>query len=954
MLTKIINLSLFNSLSIELNSIIDITGAASYHGFLPSLVRSCIQALIDNNTEQYTLPFATALFSFLYHLANYESGGEALVSCGMIDSLLKVISWKGTDSDHITFVTRAVRVIDLITNLEMAAFHTHADLNVFIDRLEYDVDMCRKDQPFEIEIKSKRRDSQDLVLSEIEATTAGIEHQTSMEVDNEVLVKPSSSSSQGATANESLTPEQILIDQQQIKKQQIVANKKELQCYPQTTAVLKSILNFLKKAIQDAAFSDSIRHLMDGSLPKSLKHIISNAEYYGPSLFMLATDVVTVYVFQEPSLLSSLQENGLTDVILHALLTKDIPATKEVLVSLPNVFSALCLNSRGLESFKSFKPFDKIFKVLLSPEYLPAMRRRRSTDPMGETSINLGASMDELMRHLPSLKTSAIAAMIDLLKELCKLGNDPDTICSSKLPFKSTSQLQTTDGNNQRQSTSNRPTNVVQADANSSGDDEEEEEDTNPSNNQVVVEASSNAPSHSPDNIVDATNVINLNQNSNSGNTNSATNQMTSTLTSSNSNNLISTVVGSSSTKVNNNSKQQVVPLVDYILHVMKFLEAILSNNNTDDHCREFVQQKGLEPLLQIFQLPNLPIDFPLSQACFALGNVCKSILSLSQEKEVLKQGLTCLQKVLDKLKPLHIPLEQPGGSVLLEELVKASELCQNLNDVDPLQSATLTPLLHNLSAAHAYIAMFIVLSRCSHNEVRNICIMHWGSELGQNVLKELGQLYTSLVWESTILLAFCSENNTTYSKFGQTQLERLAALSKDAKEVQQTTTTTTNSSSTTSVEDSNQTIQQQQSAVLTTNNQSQQQQSNTNQMDIDESTQFNVEETIDKTKTQVEVAQAILNNYKSKLKLDKLSQETKQIKALLTSASRLGRALAELFNHLVKLSVNSLSRQRRDHSAISTVTINPSVINVANSLTKLVCNALSWVPPISPTPKFR
>ena len=37
-----------------------------------------------------------------------------------------------------------------------------------------------------------------------------------------------------------------------------------------------------------------------------------------------ATDVVTVYVFQEPSLLSSLQDNGLTDVVLHALLIKDV------------------------------------------------------------------------------------------------------------------------------------------------------------------------------------------------------------------------------------------------------------------------------------------------------------------------------------------------------------------------------------------------------------------------------------------------------------------------------------------------------------------------------------------------------------------------------------------------------------------------------------------------------
>lgn len=95
-------------------------------------------------------------------------------------------------------------------------------------------------------------------------------------------------------------------------------------CLPQRAALLKSMLNFLKKAIQDPAFSDSIRHVMEGSLPSSLKHIISNAEYYGPSLFLLATDVVTVYVFQEPSLLSSLQDNGLTDVVLQALLVKDV------------------------------------------------------------------------------------------------------------------------------------------------------------------------------------------------------------------------------------------------------------------------------------------------------------------------------------------------------------------------------------------------------------------------------------------------------------------------------------------------------------------------------------------------------------------------------------------------------------------------------------------------------
>lgn len=60
-----------------------------------------------------------------------------------------------------------------------------------------------------------------------------------------------------------------------------------------------------------------------------------------------------------------------------------------MLASLPNVFSALCLNTRGLEAFVACQPFDRLFKVLLSPDYLPAMRRRRSADPFGKCNFIL-------------------------------------------------------------------------------------------------------------------------------------------------------------------------------------------------------------------------------------------------------------------------------------------------------------------------------------------------------------------------------------------------------------------------------------------------------------------------------------------------------------------------------------------------------------------------------------
>jgi E3 ubiquitin-protein ligase HUWE1 len=56
---------------------------------------------------------------------------------------------------------------------------------------------------------------------------------------------------------------------------------------------------------------------------------------------------------------------------------------REVLSSLPSVLSALCLNNRGLQAFMACQPFDKLFKVMLSPEYLPAMRRKKATEELG-------------------------------------------------------------------------------------------------------------------------------------------------------------------------------------------------------------------------------------------------------------------------------------------------------------------------------------------------------------------------------------------------------------------------------------------------------------------------------------------------------------------------------------------------------------------------------------------
>ena len=45
-----------------------------------------------------------------------------MVNSGMIESLLKVIRLIGDQQDQIMFVTRAVRIVDLVTNVDMQSF----------------------------------------------------------------------------------------------------------------------------------------------------------------------------------------------------------------------------------------------------------------------------------------------------------------------------------------------------------------------------------------------------------------------------------------------------------------------------------------------------------------------------------------------------------------------------------------------------------------------------------------------------------------------------------------------------------------------------------------------------------------------------------------------------------------------------------------------------------------
>ena len=81
----------------------------------------------------------------------------------------------------------------------------------------------------------------------------------------------------------------------------------------------------------------------------------------------------------------------------------------EAVCSLPNTLVALCLNNAGLERVRSTKALE------------------------GDTPPALGAGLDELLRHVSSLRKEGVDMMVSILRRLCEMGGQ--LIMSSSFSF---------------------------------------------------------------------------------------------------------------------------------------------------------------------------------------------------------------------------------------------------------------------------------------------------------------------------------------------------------------------------------------------------------------------------------------------------------------------------------------------------------------------------------------
>lgn len=290
----------------------------------------------------------------------------------------------------------------------------------------------------------------------------------------------------------------------------------------------------------------------------------------------------------------------------------------------------------------------------------------------------------------------------------------------------------------------------------------------------------------------------------------------------------------------------------------------------------------------------------------------------MTHEPLVLQVALEQLSNIVEQLKPLMNHQEHTSSSVLLKELAN----CQDINHA--FTNAHYTPLLHAMSAVHGYVVMLVHVCRSGQSDIRTLSLLKWGQDnsYGMMLLKKLVMLYTGLVWESTLLLALCTDDIIPPgSEFGKDEMEKLGAS--DLKNIIEVNWDEIVSN------------------LSVMENLTPGAPSTSSNMDVDGSNTG----ALRKVKPQ-----------DSSVKFVASQSQLKYIKSLLGASSRLGRALAELFGLLVRLCVGSPLRQRRGQNFIQTQPFtSPTSREIARVLSFILVDGLSFSKlPASPVPKLK
>ena len=172
-------------------------------------------------------------------------------------------------------------------------------------------------------------------------------------------------------------------------------------------SLVRLLLRIATHLLHSQAMAGRLRTIVEGELPAVLKRVIEHPKIYGGAIFAFATSLMSDIVHHDTNCLAALQGAKLPEAVMNAI-SDGLVASPEAINCIPNALSALCLSPQCLEAITERQCVSLFFQVMGS----------NLKHLNGDTPAMLGVGIDELLRHVPSLRNAGAEACVSMLQRV--------------------------------------------------------------------------------------------------------------------------------------------------------------------------------------------------------------------------------------------------------------------------------------------------------------------------------------------------------------------------------------------------------------------------------------------------------------------------------------------------------------------------------------------------------
>ena len=212
---------------------------------------------------------------------------------------------------------------------------------------------------------------------------------------------------------------------------------------PANKVLLHQLISLIISWVQDTQ-QDSGDHLhgqlLKGTLFAQIFGVLfKNVTVLSSALISPAVALIADIINNDPAppgLLTHMLSGGIMELSIRACLDPTLVYGADLLMSISSLISACCLTQEGIDLVKSINPFSHLFSLLLDEKYYYPYSKTFMTD----LPSNFGSSLEELIRHYPTLQSIVLNTLLQKLSDVAALALSTKTICNNaQLAFESNS-----------------------------------------------------------------------------------------------------------------------------------------------------------------------------------------------------------------------------------------------------------------------------------------------------------------------------------------------------------------------------------------------------------------------------------------------------------------------------------------------------------------------------------